>query len=136
MHIKKFAFLFLAVSLSFLCFAGCNYTSETEMEYYCSAINEQIKDLDFFTAEVSGGMILLFDRDDTLITEIPLEKYDKDKKILEIRKNSSIIYFILGGSVDDAYGIMFVNDDSDWIMKGISSLERIGGYYYKFDTAQ
>lgn len=100
--------------------------------------NEQIRDLDFFTARISDGVISLFDRESVLISEISFEEYDKNlnKEIVYIRKEDTLVYFILMVMVDDEIGIMFVNDDSDWILSGLNSVERIGAGSYKHDTAQ
>ena len=111
---------------------------QVELELYCWEINEQIRDQDFFTARISDGMITLKDRDGTVVGELPFEGYDKktNRQLVYIRKNETLMYFITGASVDDEWGIMIVNDDSDDIMQGINRLERYGmlaGTYW-FDT--
>ena len=114
------------------------YKSEknSNMEHYCYTINQQIKDLDFSYAEISNGTILLYTSADLLIEEIPFKEFDHRLDILSIRKENDSISFVLGGSVDDEVGIMFMNGSSNANLDGINSLERIGGNSYRYDTAQ
>ena len=69
-----------------------------------------------------------------MIKEIPFEDYDDKIKFIYARKEDSVIYFILSGSVDDEQGIMFVNDNSDDFLDGINTIIRIGGNSYHYGT--
>ena len=135
MYLKRFILLFLAISLSALCLSGCTVTSNVDIADYCNIINQRLTNADFFKAFVSDGVIKLYDSDDILIDEILFDAYDKSKRIVYIRKEGSRLYFILGGSVDDEYGIMFINDADNDFLDGIHSVERVGGNSYEYSTS-
>lgn len=56
------------------------------------------------------------------------------KKITTFSKDGSTVWFIISGSVDDEQGIIFINDDSNSVLDGIKSIERIGGNSYYYST--
>lgn len=105
-----------------------------EKEQYFKKINEIIKDLEFHSAKAKDGKIILYNNKYEPICEIPFESYDKSIKFIGAHKDDGIVYFITDGSVDDEWGIMFVNDGSDSMMDGVGSATRIGGNSYEYDT--
>ena len=105
-----------------------------EEEQYFRKINDIIKDLEFHSAKTKDGKIVLYNENYEPISEIPFNDYDKSIKFIYARKNGSIVYFIQQGAVDDEWGIMFVNDDSDGMMSGIWHADRISGNAYKYST--
>ena len=117
-------------------FVGININIENinEQERYFRKINEIIKDLEFHSAKAKDGKIILYDEARNPISEIPFEEYDRSKKFIYARKSDDIVYFITSGAVDDEWGIMFVNDDSDSMMDGVGSATKINGNSYEYDT--
>ncbi len=107
--------------------------NSAEVDYYTS-INRMIKDADFYTAHVNEGQITLYDTDNSVIETIALDFYDRSIPLVYIRKEGNSLYFVTAGSVDDEYGIVFMNDGSDYMLDGIMSLERIGGNSFLYST--
>ncbi len=105
-----------------------------KQERYFRKINEIIKDLEFHSAKVKDGKIILYNDKYEPISEIPFESYDKSIKFIGAHKDDGIIYFVTAGAVDDEWGIMFVNDGSDSMMDGVGSAARISGNSYEYDT--
>lgn len=126
----------LAVCLMLGCYALIRDQKEQETIDYCYQINKIIKDRDFYTAKVTEKGIVLYDRNFNEMEIVPFDSYKRHIKFMGIRKDSGLIYFTLLGSVDDEWGIMFVNDETNIMMEGIHSLERVGGNYYYYDTHQ
>ncbi len=111
-----------------------NIKDINEQEQYFRKINEVIKNLDFCSAKVKDGEIILYDEDQKPTTEIPFAEYDEKQKFIYARKSDDIVYFITGGAVDDEWGIMFVNDGSDSMMDGVGSATRTGGNSYEYTS--
>ena len=126
----------LVVCLMLGCYALIRDQKEQDTFDYCVQINKMIKDLDFYKAEVTENGIVLYDRNFDELDIVPFDGYKRHIKFMGIRKDGGLIYFILIGSVDDEWGIMFVNDESDKMMEGINSIDRIGENYYYYDTQQ
>ncbi len=105
-----------------------------EKEQYCRKINEIIRDLEFHSAEAKDEKIILYDKDRNPTSEIPFAEYDESQKLIYARKSGDIVYFTTGGSVDDEWGIMFVNDGSDSMMDTIWRADRMGGNAYEYNT--
>lgn len=103
-----------------------------EEEQYFRKINEIIKDLEFHLAKAKDGKIILYDRHYEPISEIPFAEYDKSITFIGAHKDDNTLYFITGGSVDDEWGIMFVNDGSDSMMNGLKRVDRMGGNAYEY----
>lgn len=111
-----------------------NWTKGDDESYnYVYNINNIIKDYDFYKADVSENKISLYDNNFDFISDINFEEYDKKINIISIRKEESRIFYIVGGSVDDEEGYVFINSPENSILNGINYLERIGGnaYYYR-----
>lgn len=53
--------------------------------------------------------------------------------LVTIRKEFGNLYFVTAGSVDDEYGVVFINDSAN-DLDGIMSLERIGGNAFLYST--
>lgn len=124
----------LVVCLLLGCYALIRDQHERDTVGYSYQINEIIKDLDFYTAEVTENGIMLYDRNFDELDIVPFDGYNSHIKFTGIRKDGGVIYFILIGSVDDEWGLMFVNDEANTMMNGIHSLERVGGNHYYYDT--
>ena len=107
--------------------------TDRDVEYY-REINALLKNADFSTARLHEGVITLYDAALTPIEEITFDSYDPQIPLVSIRKNENSIHFIPGGSADDEYGIVFMNEGSDQILDGIVSPERIGGNSYIYST--
>lgn len=129
--------LCVTMGLIILCTMVNNNSNDytiNEQEQYFSKINEIIKDLEFHSAKAKDGKIILYNSKYEPISEIAFEDYDKNIKFIGAHKDDNIVYFITGGAVDDEWGIMFVNDDSDSMMNGLGSVSKIGSNSYKYDT--
>ena len=127
---------FVPVILIVLIFSSCtSQYSKLEKEYF-DQINAMIRDEDFFTAEVSDSKIILFDSEFHQTEEIMFDDYDQSIRLIRIRKNGDLIFFITSGSVDDEQGVMYVNNDANSILDGVKSLNRIGGNSYRYSTAE
>lgn len=130
---KKVFLIMLLAGLLLL--NGCKARHSDVLTDYCYMLNEKLIGADFDKAYVADGVISLYDSGDTLLMEIDFDAYDESKKVLYIRKENQRVYFILGGSVDDEYGIMFVNDESNELLDGIHTIERVGGNAYEYSTS-
>ena len=126
-------YLILILVLAFMC-SSCSAPNYEKTEEYFYKMNSRIKDMEFYKAEMEGNEILLYDAQNKLITTIPFEKSTHDVDFIYAYKDGTTIRFVTGGSVDDEEGIMFVNDNSDDILEGIHSLERVGGNSYRYST--
>ena len=120
-------------TLLFLCSACASFDYQEHEEYFYE-MNSIIKNMEFHKAKMEENQILLYDVQNKLITKIPFEQYRADIDFICAYKEGATIRFVTGGSVDDEEGIMFVNDDSDNILDGIHSIERIGGNSYRYST--
>lgn len=107
--------------------------NSAEIEYYTS-INRMIKDQDFYTARVSDGEISLYDKNNIIVETMGFDFYDRSIPLVTIRKEFGNLYFVTAGSVDDEYGVVFMNDSSNNSLEGIMSLERMGGNSYLYST--
>mgnify|MGYP003293681401 CR=1 FL=1 len=120
-------------------FSGCYITDifendVYEEERYFRKINDIIKDLDFHVAKAKDGKIVLYNKSYEIISEIPFEEYDRRIKFFGARKDGPVIWFTTAGAVDDEWGIMFINDDSNEVLNGVNSATWIGGSAYTFST--
>ena len=106
--------------------------NSAEIEYYTS-INRMIKDQDFYTARVSKGQITLYDKNNIIVETMGFDFYDRSIPLVTIRKEFGNLYFVTVGSVDDEYGVVFMNDSTN-NLDGIMSLERIGGNAFLYST--
>lgn len=137
---RKFALFMILFCVVTLLFCGCSIgtnsdNSEIEREeQYFRKINEIIKDMEFHTAKVKDGKIVLYDKNYDPVSEVSFKDYDKSIKFIGARKDGPIVYFIQYGAVDDEWGIMFVNDDSDDMMNGIWHADKIGSNSYEYST--
>ena len=138
MYLKKFYSVFLiGILFCFCTLSACQYsTTSTQMELdqYCGQIYTLIGKKNFDEALLHDGSIRLYSQDDTLIETIPFKEYDKklSRKIVRIQKDEFAVYFILGGIVDDQFGIMYVSDDANHALHRISVLEHLGGCLFKY----
>lgn len=106
--------------------------SSAEIEYYTS-INRMIKDQDFYTARVGEGQITLYDKNNIIVETMGFDFYDCSIPLVTIRKEFGNLYFVTAGSVDDEYGVVFMNDSAN-NLDGIMSLERVGGNAFLYST--
>ena len=126
----------LTVILFLICvlnFVSCGGKSTEDYDLYCYGINEVIKDIDFDKGDIADGKIVLY-KDGLEVFNRDYEEFDSEFNIKYIRKEDNKIFFVLNASVDDDEGIMFVNDDTNGLMDGLGSLERINGNSYKYKT--
>lgn len=127
----------IVLLLTWICaftFASCANKSTQEYDEYCYKINKLIKDIDFDKGNIDDGKIVLYSGE-TEVYNYEYEDYNAKYKIIYIRKEDNKIFFVLNASVDDDDdGIVFVNDDTNRLMDGLGSLERIGGNSYKYKT--
>ena len=103
-------------------------------EEYFYKINSLIKNEDFYFAKVADYRIVLYNLKNEPQKEIVFDDYNVKIKLVSIRKDGSIIYFITSGSVDDEQGIVFINDDLNDKLNGIKTIKRIGGNSYYYNT--
>ena len=126
----------LAIVMFLICaliFVSCGVKSTEEYDLYCYEINKIIKDIDFDNGNITDGKIVLYN-DGSEVFNQDYENFNSDFNIKYIRKEDSKIFFVLNASVDDDEGILFVNDDTNGLMDGLGSLERINGNSYKYKT--
>lgn len=129
----------LAVCLTVGIYALLSDQRAEDTVRYCDRINALIKDREFFTAKVTPNGIVLYGKTFEELETVPFEDYDPWIDIMGIRKSEGTLHFILLGSVDDEWGLLFVNDETakvNSIMNGIYSLERAGGNCFYYDTRQ
>ena len=134
---KALAMLLVAsTTLMIIFFCGCSDISDTELESYYHSINNLICDIDFLRAEINGNIVTLYSDKNEKINEITIgqDNIEVGKLIKYIRKEGNIIYFIRSVAVDDEYGIMFINDESNNLLNGIKKAERIGGNSYSYSS--
>ena len=131
---KIFVLIGVFVLAAWLCFVYFANAS-AKQEEYCYKINRLICNETFDIAEVQDSKIVLYSFDGAQLKEIPFLEFDKTVKIVYVRKEGMITYFVLDGAVDDENGIMFINDESNQILDGVKSITRIGGNSYRYDTA-
>ncbi len=103
-------------------------------EEYFGKINEIIKDLEFDTAKVESGKIVLYNEKLEQISLITFEDWNEVQKFIYAYKDNGKLYFVTHKEGDDERGVMFVNDGSDGMMNGLWSTERVNGNAYEFDT--
>ena len=130
---KIFVSMIICIFAVCLCFIYFANTSEKQEEY-CYIINRLICDEEFDIAKIQDSAIVLYTFDGVQLKEIPFKEFDKSVKIVYVRKEGVITYFVFGGAVDDENGIMFINDESNRILDGVKSVTRIGGNSYRYDT--
>ena len=116
-------------------FSACRSDNYSELEEYCCKVNSIIKNIDFDEAKIEEEKIVLYSDKNVRIQEIPFEDYE-NKRIVAVRKEGDAVYFTISGSVDDEQGLVFINDDSNAILDGIKSIERIGGNSYWYSTSK
>ena len=130
---KKLAVSILCIALLLVFgFKIFDKPSSAEIEYYTS-INRIIKDQDFYTARVGEGQITLYDKNNIIVKTMGFDFYDRSIPLVTIRKEFGNLYFVTAGSVDDEYGIVFMNDSAN-NLNGIMSLERLGGNAFLYST--
>ncbi len=130
---KKLAVSILCIALLLVFgFKIFDKPSSAEIEYYTS-INRIIKDQDFYTARVGEGQITLYDKNNIIVKTMGFDFYDRSIPLVTIRKEFGNLYFVTAGSVDDEYGIVFMNDSAN-NLDGIMSLERLGGNAFLYST--
>ena len=126
--------LVFLVLLGIFFFDFYNPSGNKNTEDYFYKINSIIKDMDFFTAKAIDDKIVLYNAKQKMIKEIPFEDYDDNIKFVYARKEGSVIYFIISLAIDDEQGIMFINDDSNGLLDGIKTINRVGGNSYGYST--
>lgn len=130
---KKLITAILCIALLFVFgFKIFDKPNSAEIEYYTS-INRMIKDQDFYTARVSEGQITLYDKNNIIVETMGFDFYDRSIPLVTIRKEFGNLYFVTAGSVDDEYGVVFMNDSAN-NLDGIMSLERLGGNAFLYST--
>ena len=126
----------LIISLLFT-ISACETKDYKEIEEVCYKINSIVKDKEFFIAKIKERRIVLYDNKYAQMSELPLEHYNKGvDKIISIRKDGANVYFIIGGSVDDENGIVFINNELNAVLDGINSIKRIGGNSYWYGSTR
>ncbi|WP_341278977.1 hypothetical protein [Paenibacillus sp. FSL H8-0537] len=115
---------------------GCSSSNETYKNEitFLDDVYQLIKAENFHTAEISDHLVILEDSDFKTIKELELETNNKTVKIKSILKEDDHIFFMLGGSVDDHYGILYTSSNSV-NMEGISVLKRLSGNAYYYSTS-
>lgn len=131
---RNIYFVLILVILGVFILVSCGYSSNKNTEDYLYKINSIIKDKDFYTAKAEDNKIILYDTKQEMIEEIPFEDYDDNIKFVYARKQDSVICFVISLAVDDEQGIMFINDDSNGVLDGIKTINRIGGNSYQYST--
>ena len=90
MKLRKYAMPCFILLLLVFYWAGYK-NSDDDIADYCYAINQELKDLDFFKAIVTESTITLYDNENSLLDEIPFDGYDSRIKILYIRRADNTI---------------------------------------------
>ncbi len=131
---KNICVVLIFVMIGVFFFTSCNSINNKKTEDYLHEINSIIKDMDFYIAKADDNKIILYDTKQEMIEEIPFEDYDDNIKFVYARKKDSVICFVISLAVDDEQGIMFINDDSNGVLDGIKSINRMGGNSYQYST--
>lgn len=105
-----------------------------ERNEQCRSIYTEIQDEAFFTGRWEGNTVFLHDDSFREIKQISTE-YKSGKNSVRIIKDFNQIRFVLGGSVDDEYGIIFVKGTTV-DMSGMYSVKRLSGNSYYYETTQ
>lgn len=132
---KKRRILFVVAVVILVVIAVCFATTKTNIqksEEQCRDVYVSIQDEVFFTGEWTGNTVLLYDNDFQEIKRLST-KHDLGKESIKIVKERDQIRFVLGGSVDDEYGILFV-DSATVNMSGFHSVKRLSGNSYYYET--
>ncbi len=127
----------ILIIITILILATVNFASEyrsEKIQEYCYDINYLIKDYDFSTAKINDSSICMYDEFGEKSETIQFPEYDENIKLLYIRKEEDLIYFVIEGVVDDEEGIVFINSEVNNFFAGITSFERIGGNSYKYSS--
>ncbi len=113
--------LAFVISLIITFFCGCSVKSDSELEEYCHSVNELICNIDFSYAKTEGKTIILYSDKNQIIDEIITEcdNIDAEQQIKYIQKEGNIVYFIQSVAIDDEFGIMFINDETNNVLNGI-----------------
>lgn len=126
---KKISVFPLVFSI-ILCFYSCSNVNED----YFYQINSLIKDIEFHIAKVEENRIIFYDLQNEEIKEIGFKQNQESATIDYIRKEGPLIFFVTNSSVDDEQGVVFINDDSNNLLDGISTMHRLGGNSYRYNT--
>ena len=129
---KRILIVLLTVIL-ILTLISCGTKSTEEYDLYCYEINQLIKEIDFDRGTIDDGNLILYNNESEVFNE-KYEKYNTNFEIEYIRKEDSKVFFVLSASVDDDEGIVFINDETNNLMDGLVSLERINGNSYRYKT--
>lgn len=130
---RKIAIL---LCLSIFAFSGCSAGHNKDAAEYCDTMNRLLADRDYSHAEVGDKVIVLYNADGAMIAEVPFAQYDASIRILSIRKENDIVYFVTQGAVDDENGYMFLNGEQNKVLDGIWYMERVSGNGYAYGTAK
>lgn len=117
-----------------LCINSCDSKNEQDAIDYYTKINNMIQDYDFNIARTEDSKIILYDSSNTQIGEIDMTDQSFKYPIVYIKKEDYILKIITGGAVDDEHGIVFINNDLNNALDGITSISRVGGNSYKYSS--
>ncbi len=124
--------LLIAIGILAVCMLISAPKNIQRKEEQCRSIYEEIKTEAFSTGSVTGNTVVLYDDHFQELKQLSVER-GLGKETVRIVKGSDQLRFVLGGSVDDEYGVLFA-EGAAVDMSGLSSLKRLSGNSYYYET--
>ena len=127
--------MLFAVMLRALYYGGTRNHLKRETECF-SMLYDMVRDIDFKTGRLEEGVLTLYDIDGNQLMAINVDSCNRAGRTM-LRKNSKEeqVYFILGGSVDDEYGVLYT-EENRVNMAGLWSIKRMGGNCFYYQTRE
>lgn len=125
----------LIVMLCTLYYGGTRNRLERETECF-SMLYDMVRDMDFATGCFEGGILTLYDIVGNQLMTIDVDHASRVGRTM-LRKDlqEEQIYFVLGGSVDDEYGVLYT-ERNQVNMDGLWSIKRMGGNCFYYQTRE
>ncbi len=98
------------------------------------SVYQIVRDMNFASGRLDKNALTLYDARGQQLTVINVDRFD-GRDVIRLRNDTATkqIYFILGGSVDDEYGILYTADNAV-NMDGLHKLTRMGGNCFYYQT--
>ncbi len=127
--------LVLILTLAWLCGCQLRYGSGSPEKLY--GLAQEVRQVKFATARIMNDSITYYDDERRETGKSPLPKavlqQMGDQKVLYIEDNSEGILFVLGGAVDDVWGLLYA-PSGRVNMDGILKLKRAEKDWFYFSS--
>lgn len=124
--------LFLTIVILVIFALTSAKTNIKKKEEQCRSIYTEIQEEAFHTGKWTDNTLLLYDNNFREIEQLSV-KYNSGKEPVKIVNEFNQIRFVLGGAVDDEYGVIFVKGTT-LNMSGIYLAKRLSGNSYYYET--